>query len=318
LVNARLNNLIAIVGPTGSGKSDLALQLARMFDGEIINADSRQLLKYLDIGTAKPDLVTRGEVPHHLFDLSTPAQDFNLADFQQLAYQTINEIIKRGNLPVLVGGSGLYLWTVLEGWQIPRISPNSGLRQTLEARANIEGIEALFRELTQLDPEAASHIDARNARRVIRALEVRLGTTLGNGNQRTKQIPPYRMLIIGLTAPRDVLYRRIDARVDKMLEKGLVEEVESVLSMGFASDAAGFRSVGYKEVVSYLKGELDLGETLDRIKAETHRLVRHQYNWFRLNDQRIHWFNIETNFLDGATQLITEFLEEKKSEYGFY
>ena len=313
-----MNNLIAIVGPTGSGKSDLALKLARVFDGEIVNADSRQLLRYLDIGTAKPSIKEKASIPHHLLDISSPGHDYNLADFQRLAYQTIDEIQSRGKLPFLVGGSGLYVWTTLEGWQIPQVSPNMGLRQSLEARAKVEGTQTLYDELVELDPEAASQIDLRNTRRVIRALEIRLGTISGNINPRVKQMPPYRMLVIGLTALRDNLYRRIDARVDKMLEKGLVEEVRSVLDMGFSSDAPGLKSVGYKETINYLKGELDCAEMADRIKAETHRLVRHQYNWFRLNDQRIHWFDVETDYLGGTTQLVTGFLKEKKSEYGFY
>ena len=313
-----MNNLIAIVGPTGSGKSDLALKLARVFDGEIVNADSRQLLRYLDIGTAKPSIKEKASIPHHLLDISSPGHDYNLADFQRLAYQTIDEIQSRGKLPFLVGGSGLYVWTTLEGWQIPQVSPNMGLRQSLEARAKVEGTQTLYDELVELDPEAASQIDLRNTRRVIRALEIRLGTISGNINPRVKQMPPYRMLVIGLTALRDNLYHRIDARVDKMLEMGLVEEVRSVLDMGFSSDAPGLKSVGYKETINYLKGELDCAEMADRIKAETHRLVRHQYNWFRLNDQRIHWFDVETDYLGGTTQLVTGFLKEKKSEYGFY
>ncbi len=302
-----MNNLIAIVGPTGSGKSDLALKLARIFNGEIVNADSRQLLRYLDIGTAKPSLNERASTPHHLFDISPPGQDYNLADFQRLAYRTIDEIQSRGRLPLLVGGSGLYVWTILEGWQIPLVAPNIELRQSLEARANMEGSETLYRELVELDSEAASQIDPRNARRVIRALEIRSGTISDNMNPRVKRMPPYRVLVIGLTASREVLYRYIDARVDKMLEKGLVEEVRSVLDMGFLSDAPGLKSVGYKETVSYLKGELDLREMADRIKAETHRLVRHQYNWFRLNDPRIHWFDVEADYFGGATQLVNGF-----------
>lgn len=313
-----MNNLIAIVGPTGSGKSDLALKLARLFNGEIVNADSRQLLRYLDIGTAKPSVSERKIIPHHLFDLSSPGHDFNLADFQKLAYQTLDEIQSNGSRPFLVGGSGQYVWSLLEGWQIPRIAPNPELRKELEARAEKEGTSTLYQELMELHPDVAHKIDSRNTRRVIRALEIRSSTISGNMDSRIKQTPPYRMLVIGLTAPREPLYRRIDARVDKMIEKGLIQEVRSVLDMGFGSSAPGLNSVGYKETVSYLKGELDLRETAERIKAETHRLVRHQYNWFRLNDQRIHWFNVETDYFDRATQLVTEFLKEKKSDYGFY
>ena len=306
------------MGPTGSGKSDLAINLAQVFNGEIVNADSRQLFRYLDIGTAKQSHSQRAGVPHHLIDITDPDRDYNLADYQASANLTINEIQSRGRLPFLVGGSGLYVWTVLEGWQIPRVAPNVELRRSLETRARIEGSEALYRELIELEPSVAGRIDPRNIRRVIRALEIELNTTVDNVNPPVKRIPPYRTLIIGLTASRDVLYQHVDARVDKMLEDGLVEEVTSILGKGFPTTAPGLSSVGYKEALSYLHGELDLKEMSDRIKAETHRLIRHQYNWFKLNDPRIHWLNVETDYLGAATRLVTNLLKEKKSEYGFY
>ncbi|APV44184.1 tRNA dimethylallyltransferase [Dehalogenimonas formicexedens] len=313
-----MNKLIAIVGPTGSGKSDLAVKLAKTFCGEIVNADSRQLLRYLDIGTAKQTPEDLAGVPSHLFDIITPETDFNLADFQRLAYSAFDEIQSRKRLPILVGGSGLYVWTVLEGWQIPKIAPDMNLRKELEGRAKAAGNEVLYKRLKLMDPEAASRIDPKNTRRIIRALETRIAGTSSSGDRPTKQEPAYRILVIGLTADREELYRRIDARVDKMIEMGLVEEVRALLDRGYAPDAAGFRSVGYKEVVSYLKGELNLRETVERIKVETHRLVRHQYNWFHLNDERIHWFDIGTEYLEKVKRLVCEFVKEADSNYGFY
>jgi tRNA dimethylallyltransferase len=316
--NYPVEHLIAIVGPTGSGKSDLAVRLAQTFGGEIVSADSRQLIRYLDIGTAKPLSDERGGVPHHLFDIINPDTDCNLADYQQLAYQTINVIQSYGRLPFLVGGSGQYAWAVLEGWQIPRVPPDRALRRVLEDRARTEGGESLYRQLQQLDIAAAELIDPRNIRRVIRALELRLGGGKELALSPSKRPPPYRILVIGLTAERSALYRRIDLRVDKMIENGLVDEVRSVLNRGFAPDAPGLQSVGYKDVVSHLKGELDLAEMADRIKAETHRLVRHQYAWFRPNDRRIRWLDVATDYITEAKELVTTFLNEKSVQHGFY
>lgn len=310
--------MVAIVGPTGSGKSELAVKLAQAFNGEIINADSRQLFRYLDIGTAKSYGDQPSGVPHHLIDIISPDQDFNLADYQKNAYQAVEQIQANNHLPFLVGGSGLYVWTVLEGWQIPNIAPNEEFRRSLELRANLEGGESLYRELREKDPGAAGQVDPRNVRRVIRALEICSAPVRAQAKSPAKRIPPYRMLVIGLTANREMLYRRIDARVDKMIEKGLIGEVQSVLSMGFTSDATGLNSVGYKETINYLKGELTLQEMIERIKVETHRLVRHQYNWFRLNDVRIHWLDLESDYLSEAKQLIISALKENKLDHGFY
>ncbi len=313
-----MEDLIAIVGPTGSGKSRLAVALAQTFGGEIVSADSRQFIRYLNIGTAKPSIEERAGVPHHLLDITDPDRDFNLGDYKRLACQTIVDIQSRGRLPILVGGSGLYVWSVLEGWQVPGVQPDTAFRAILEERARIEGGEALYRQLQELDTAAAGRIDPRNVRRVIRALEVRLSQGPVLAGLPSKILPLYRMFVIGLTAERQTLYRRIDLRVDKMIEKGLVEEVRSVLARGFPPDAPGLNSVGYKEAISHLKGELDVTEMADRIKAESHRLVRHQYNWFRLNDRRVHWLDIETEYVTQAKELVAEFLKEKSKQYGFY
>ena len=313
-----MEHLIAIVGPTGSGKSDLAIALARTFGGEVVSADSRQFIRFLDIGTAKPTIEDRAGVPHHLLDITEPERDLNLADYQRLAYQTIDDIQSRSRLPFLAGGSGQYVWAVLEGWHIPGVQPDTVLRATLEERARKEGGEALYRQLRELDTAAADRIDPRNVRRVIRALEIRLSRGPQTARQPSKEPPPYRILVIGLTADRPILYRRIDLRVDKMIEKGLVEEVRSVLARGFPMDAPGLNSVGYKEAISHLKGELEVTEMADRIKAESHRLVRHQYNWFRLSDRRIHWLDIETEYVAQATELVGAFLKEKSEQNGFY
>jgi tRNA dimethylallyltransferase len=228
-----MNRLIAIVGPTAAGKSRLAINLARAFDGEIVSADSRQVYRYLDIGTAKSPPRELAMVRHHLIDVVNPDDCFNLAQYQEMANQAIEDIQKRGKLPLLVGGSGLYVWTVLEGWNIPRVPPDMKLRQRLEEMAARDGAEGLFRELARIDPEAAARIDKRNVRRVIRAIEVTASTGEAFSGLKGKRPPPFHSLIIGLTAERAELYRRIDLRVDKMIENGLVAEVRSLIDRGY-------------------------------------------------------------------------------------
>lgn len=311
-----MNRLIAVVGPTGTGKSALAVELAEKIGGEIINADSRQFSRYLDIGTAKLPLEDRHQVPHYLLDITEPSEDYNIAEYQQAATVTIVDAQSRGTIPILVGGSGLYIWSVLEGWQIPRVPPDLELRRSLERYAMEEGPEAIYR---QLDETTASAIDPRNVRRVIRALEIQLSTASLGPKSARKKPPPYRILVIGLTCDRAELYRRIDQRVDKMLSNGLVEEVQSVLIRGYSPQAPGFKSVGYSDVIRYLRGELDYSNLNERIKAETHRLVRHQYNWFRLGDDRIQWFDITNNeYKSHVWDLIDAFMKEEGAGNGFY
>ena len=228
-----MNFLVAIVGPTGIGKSRLALHLARKFGGEIISADSRQVYRHMDIGTAKPDPQEQAQVRHHLIDTVSPDEDFSLAQYQKLALGAIRDIHKRAKLPILVGGSGLYVRAVLEGWQLPAAKPDPELRRQLEKRAADGDGESLYQELMKIDPAAAWKIDPRNTRRVIRALEVHYQTNKAFSGFQGKRALPYRTLIIGLTADRKELYRRIDRRVDEMVKRGLVAEVEKLVNMGY-------------------------------------------------------------------------------------
>ena len=287
-----MNPLIAIVGPTASGKSQLALRLAQRFNGEIVSADSRQVYRLMDIGTAKPSRSEMSLVPHHLIDIISPDEDFSLAQYQQMAYRAIDDIRRRDKLPLLVGGSGLYLWAVVEGWQIPEVTPDAEFRQRLEARAAQGDGEELYRELAQIDLAVARRIDWRNLRRVIRALEVAKTKGVRVPQPQAKVAPSYDTLLIGLTTERKELYRRIDQRVDNMIEQGLVDEVKGLLQMGFSMDLPAMSGIGYKQVGQYLSGELTLEAAIQQIKTETHRLVRRQYNWFRLKDERIRWFDI--------------------------
>lgn len=287
-----MNSLVAIVGPTATGKSQLALRLAQTFNGEIVSADSRQVYRYMNIGTAKPGRQELSLVPHHLIDIINPDQDFSLAQYQQLACQAIRDIQGRGRLPLLVGGSGLYVWAVLEGWGIPQVKPDPEFRRTLEEKAARRGTDELYEELVRVDPVAAGQIDRRNVRRVIRALEVSKYSATPFSQLQGKQPPPFDTLIIGLTADRAALYRRIDMRVDSMIEMGLVEEVKGLLNKGYGYDLPSMTGIGYKQIGMFLRGEIKLEAAVQQIKYETHRFVRHQYNWFRLTDDRIRWFDI--------------------------
>lgn len=297
--------LIAIVGPTGVGKSALAIRLAQEFGGEIVSADSRQLYRFMDIGTAKPSAQKRALVPHHLVDIINPDEDFSLAQYQEMAYKTIADIQDRGKLPFLVGGSGLYVWAVLENWQVPRVAPDLALRRSLETKA-AEG-NNLYEELRSIEPEAAARIDRRNVRRVIRALEVRRG----GGMRQGKSSPPFASLIIGLTASRAELYRHIDARVDNMIARGLVDEVKGLIKVGYGLELPSMSGIGYRQVGLCLSGELDLDDAIRQTKTESHRLVRQQYNWFKLKDDRIRWFDIEAEPHAEIARLVADFVRAR-------
>ncbi len=283
--------MIAIVGPTAVGKSELALHLAQCFPVEIIGADSRQVYRYMDIGTNKPSPAERASVPHHVIDVIEPDEDFSLAMYHQLAIEALKAIQQKGKLPLLVGGSGLYVWSLVEGWKIPQVPPDQKLRRRLEARAEQEGSQSLYQELQDIDPMTAAKINPRNTRRIIRALEIYHTTGQPPSQLQHKEAPGFPILLIGLTRERSELYRRIDWRVDKMIQMGLVEEVEQLLKKGYSPSLPSMSGIGYKQIGQFLRGEMTLPQAIDKIKYETHRLARHQYAWFRLSDSRIHWFD---------------------------
>jgi tRNA dimethylallyltransferase len=283
--------VIAIVGPTAVGKSELALQLAQYFPVEIIGADSRQVYRYMDIGTNKPSPAERASVPHHVIDVIEPDEDFSLTMYHQLATEALKAIQKKGKLPLLVGGSGLYVWALVEGWKIPQVPPDQKLRRQLEARAEQKGSQSLYRELQDIDPAAAAKINPSNIRRIIRALEIYHTSGQPPSRLQHKEAPGFPILLVGLTRERSELYKRIDWRVDKMIQMGLIEEVEQLLKKGYSPSLPSMSGIGYKQIGQFLRGEMTLPQAVDKIKYETHRLARHQYAWFRLSDSRIHWFD---------------------------
>ncbi len=281
--------LVVLVGPTAVGKTATSLALAHQFNGEIVSADSRLFYRGMDVGTAKPARAELLQTPHHLIDIAEPDRPLSLAEFQQLAYAAIAAIHKRDRLPILVGGAGQYVWAIVEGWSIPRVSPQPALRDALQAL----GAEELERWLRALDPAAADQIDPRNVRRVIRALEVILVSGQRMSHLQAKSPPPYSIAIAGLTCSRESLYARIDRRVDEMLAGGFVEEVQRLKDQGFDPHLPAFSSLGYRQIWAYLDGNCSLPEAVERIKYETHRFARQQYTWFQPGDGRIHWFDVD-------------------------
>jgi tRNA dimethylallyltransferase len=309
--DSKLPPLLVIVGPTAVGKTALSLELARRFPVEIISADSRQIYRRCDIGTAKPTPAELAVAPHHLIDVVEPDQILALAEFQELAYAAIAAIHGRGRLPVLVGGTGQWVQAVVEGWSIPRVPPDMAYRAGLEARAAAEGSESLYAELMAVDAAAAQKIDPRNLRRVIRALEVyhKTGTPISVHQQ--KNPPPYRILQVGVTMPREMLYARLDARIDQMMELGLLAEVEQLAAQGYGWQMPAMMGLGYKQIGQYVRGEVTLEEAVALIKKETRRFVRQQYNWFRLEDDTIHWLDMSVepeSRLAEAAELVSRWL----------
>jgi tRNA dimethylallyltransferase len=285
--------LIAVVGPTAVGKTAISLQLANDLGGEIVSADSRQIYRGLDIGTDKASQAQQAQVLHHLLDVVEPDQVLTLAEYQRAAYAAIDDILTRGRLPLLVGGTGLYVRAVLDGLGIPEVPPDDALRAELESYAAEHGAAALHARLAALDPVAAGRIDPRNLRRVVRALEVCLVTGRPISELQAATPPPFRILRIGLTRPRPDLYARIDRRVDEMLARGLLAETQRLLEAGYAPQLPALTGLGYRQMIQYLHGEMSYDDAVAAIKQQTRRFVRQQYTWFRLDDPRIVWFDLE-------------------------
>lgn len=273
--------LLAIVGPTAVGKTALSLHLARLFNGEIVSADSRQVYRWMDIGTAKPTPAERAAAPHHLIDVVDPDEEFSLALYQDMATAAIADIAARGKSPLLVGGTGQYLAAVLQGWQLPRVAPRPDIRAALERQAAELGAEALYERLKAVDPVAAARILPGNVRRIIRALEVYEATGKPISEQRSVQPPPYRITTIWLTLPAPVLYARIDARVDAMMAAGLLDEVRGLLERGYHWGLPSMSGLGYREFRPYFEGRATLDEAVARLKYDTHAFARRQPAWFR-------------------------------------
>lgn len=313
-----MKKLLVIVGPTGTGKTDLALELGKKFDGELVSADSRQIYIGMDVGTGKMPVQVQNskfkvqkfkkywivnDIPIHLYDLITPDKTFSVAAYQQAAYKAIEDIHQRDNLPILVGGTGLYVRAVVEGLKIPKAPPDKNLRDHLEAQP----LPILVRQLEKVDPAAATKIDKQNPRRIIRALEVyhQTGKPMSQLSGDFKKT--FDCLKIGLTAPRATLYARVDQRIDSWMQSGFIDEVKDLLKKEYKEDAA-LTSLGYRQITMYLENKLTLKETIQRIKFDHHGYIRSQLTWFR-KEPGIFWFDIEAaNFKKEAFGTVKEWL----------
>ena len=286
--------LLVILGATATGKTGLALQLATALNGEIVGADSRQLYRGMDIGTAKPDARQQDSVPHHLIDIADPDENPGLARVQSLAMDAITDIQRRGRLPLLVGGTGQYLSAIVEGWRIPQVPPNAALRAGLEACAAERGRAALHRRLAAVDPVTAARTHPNNLRRVVRSLEVWQETGRPISELQRHCPPPWDILQLGLQLERYALYCRADRRLEAMIDAGFVAEVRSLLLAGYSRHLPAMSGLGYRELSAHLLDGLPLSEAVTAAKTATHSFIRRQLTWFRGHNAGIHWLDATT------------------------
>lgn len=287
--------LLVILGPTAVGKTGLAIEIAKRINGEIISADSRQIYRQMDIGTAKASPEQQAAVRHHLIDVVEPDGNLSLAEYQKLAREAIDQIHSKGLIPLLVGGTGQYITALVEGWSIPQVAPDEALRAELEAFAQSDGAAALHKRLETLDSTAAAAIDYRNVRRVIRALEVCIVSGEPISELQRKQPPDYDMLHLGLTMERDDLYRQADTRIDVMMQEGFLEEVKRLLDAGYNRKLPSMSGLGYAELSTHLLDQIPLTEAVILTKNNTHDFIRRQYTWFRGHDPGILWHNTSSD-----------------------
>jgi len=281
-----------ILGPTAVGKTELSLLLAERLPLEVISADSRQIYKYMDIGTAKVAPAVREKVPHHFIDICTPEQTFSAGQFAGQARQTIERIFKTNKLPLVVGGSGLYIRALLDGFFEQHIR-DEALRQQLDEELRHKGLPAMYQQLTEVDPVYAQKIDKNDRQRILRALEVfrSSGRPFSAWHRQQSVAAPFAFFQIGLTMERGALYQRINLRVERMMELGLVEEVKNLLNNHYSAELNALNTVGYKEVIKYLKGGFTFSEMTEEIKKNTRRYAKRQMTWFK-KDERIRWFEV--------------------------
>jgi tRNA dimethylallyltransferase len=307
------NPLVVIVGPTAVGKTEIALRLTEKLGGEIVSADSRLFYRGMDIGTAKPAPEELARVPHHLVDVAEVDESWSLAGFQRAARQAVEEIHSRGRLPLLVGGTGQYVWSVIQAWEIPAQTADNRLRAALERWAAEIGPQGLHQRLALLDPQAGTFVDAPNVRRTIRALEVIFLTGRRFSEQRQRTQSPYSLLMIGLKRPRPELYARVDQRIEAMFAAGLVEEVRGLLEKGFSPKLPTLSAIGYREVAAYLRGRMTMEEAVRQMKRLTRRYIRQQSNWFSEKDPTIHWFEISPGSEDAVVADILSLIHNPKA-----
>lgn len=287
-----MENLVIITGPTGIGKTELSLELAKKYKGEIISSDSMQIYKKLNIGTAKIDL-NKTSIPHHMIDIVEPSDNFTVADFKNSAKKIITDINNRGGLPFLVGGTGLYINSLVYNLDFTETEPDYEYRDELREILEEEGSEFLYEKLQDQDRDMAEKIHKNNGQRIIRALEI-LKSGNKKGDHFRQENKDYNLIYIGLNMDRAKLYEEINQRVDKMIDLGLVDEVKNLLDEGLDKNSQSLKAIGYKEVISYLDGEIDFDEMVDLIKKNSRHYAKRQLTWFK-RDERIKWFDRESD-----------------------
>lgn len=306
--------ILVIVGPTASGKTRMAVELAQRHNGEVISADSMQIYRTMDIGTAKPTQEEMGGIPHHMIDVADPEEDFSVARYVEMAARCVDDVLARGKLPIVAGGTGLYIDSLLSGRTFAPFSPDSALRGELERELAEKGGQAMLEVLAQVDPEAAQRLHPNDHKRIIRALEVyrSTGKTITQHNRETQAIPPrYNALTIGLAfQDRQAMWRRIDQRVDEMVAAGLEDEVRRLLTSGISPKCTAMQAIGYKEFTQALSGEMTWQEAADVVKLRSRQYAKRQLTWFGRNPNTrwVRWDD-PPEFEQGR-RASTEYMEE--------
>ena len=309
-----MNKIICVAGPTASGKTSLSIALAKALDGEVISCDSMQIYRGMDIGTAKPTPEEMGSIVHHMLDVVSPADDFSVSRYCEIADPILQDILARGKTAIIAGGTGLYMDALIRGNSFAPF-PSTGMREKLEAEADAIGMEAMAEKLRAIDPESADRLPVNDRKRIIRALEVycETGETITEHNRKTQLIPPrYNPIWLGLDFdPRQALYDRIDLRVGIMLEQGLVEEIRNLLSSGIPEKCTALQAIGYKEFIDVLNGNCSIEEAADEVRQSSRRYAKRQLTWFRRN-KKMHWLTRREGegneeIIQRACQVLTEF-----------
>ncbi len=305
-----MKQVIVIAGPTASGKTALSVEVASLLNTEIVSADSMQIYQHMNIGTAKVSEEEKRGIVHHMIDIASPFENYNVSQYVQDASACVDAIHKKGKIPVIAGGTGLYINSLIYGYDLAPIPGDEAVRQELTDLYEEKGGEYLLEELRKIDPKTAARLHPNNARRLIRALEVYriCGTTISQQEERTKNAPkPYDIHFFVLNTERDLLYRRINQRVDRMLEKGLMEEVKQLLNMGVPKTNTAMQAIGYKEIIEYLDGYLTFDEAIEKLKQESRRYAKRQLTWFRRNEEAV-WLEA-TSSLDLLAETVLKSIQ---------